>query len=95
MSSEGDGNFALTLVGEEGEQNQIRITAQNTGVRVDALSYDPETNSADSSNQIIAGTDAEMYIDGVFVSRDSNNVDDLINGISISLNKVSSLMLQP
>ena len=86
----GDGNFALTLVGEEGEQNQIRITAQNTGVRVDALSYDPETNSADSSNQIIAGTDAEMYIDGVFVSRDSNNVDDLINGISISLNKVST-----
>ena len=86
----GDGNFALTLVGEEGEQNQIRITAQNTGLRVDALSYDPETNSADSSNQIIAGTDAEMYIDGVFVSRDSNNVDDLINGISISLNKVST-----
>ena len=86
----GDGNFALTLVGEEGEQNQIRITAQNTGARVDALSYDPETNSADSSNQIIAGTDAEMYIDGVFVSRDSNNVDDLINGISISLNKVST-----
>ena len=86
----GDGNFALTLVGEEGEQNQIRITAQNTGARVDALSYDPETNIADSSNQIIAGTDAEMYIDGVFVSRDSNNVDDLINGISISLNKVST-----
>ena len=86
----GDGNFALTLVGEEGEENQIRITAENTGVRVDALSYDPETNSADSSNQIIAGTDAEMYIDGVFVSRDSNTVDDLINGVSISLNKVSS-----
>ena len=86
----GDGNFALTLVGEEGEENQIRITAENTGVRVDALSYDPETNSADSSNQIIAGTDAEIYIDGVFVSRDSNTVDDLINGVSISLNKVSS-----
>lgn len=86
----GDGNFALTLVGEEGEENQIRITAENTGVRVDALSYDPETNSADSSNQIIAGTDAEMYIDGVFVSRDSNSVDDLINGVSISLNKVST-----
>ena len=86
----GDGNFALTLVGEEGEENQIRITAENTGVRVDALSYDPETNSADSSNQIIAGTDAEMYIDGVFVSRDSNTVDDLINGVSLSLNKVST-----
>ena len=86
----GDGNFALTLVGEEGEENQIRITAENTGVRVDALSYDPETNSADSSNQIIAGTDAEMYIDGVFVSRDNNTVDDLINGVSISLNKVST-----
>ena len=86
----GDGNFALTLVGEEGQENQIRITAENTGVRVDALSYDPATNSADSSNQIIAGTDAEMYIDGVFVSRDSNTVDDLINGVSISLNKVST-----
>ena len=86
----GDGNFALTLVGEEGEENQIRITAENTGARVDALSYDPETNSADSSNQIIAGTDAEMYIDGVFVSRESNTVDDLINGVSISLNKVST-----
>jgi len=86
----GDGNFALTLVGEEGEENQIRITAENTGVRVDALSYDPETNSADSSNQIIVGTDAEMYIDGVFVSRDSNTVDDLINGVSLSLNKVST-----
>ena len=86
----GDGNFALTLVGEEGQENQIRITAENTGVRVDALSYDPATNSADSSNQIIAGTDAEMYIDGVFVSRDSNTVDDLINGVSLSLNKVST-----
>ena len=31
-----------------------------------------------------------MYIDGVFVSRDSNTVDDLINGVSISLNKVST-----
>jgi len=86
----GDGNFALTLVGEEGAENQIRITAENTGTRVDGLSYDPETNGADSSNEIIAGTDAEMYIDGVFVSRDNNQVDDLINGVSISLNKVST-----
>ena len=86
----GDGNFALTLVGEEGEENQIRITAENNGVEEDQLSYDPATNSADSSNEIIAGTDAEMYIDGVFVSRDSNNVDDLIDGVSISLNKVST-----
>ena len=72
--------------------NKTRSGSQheNTGVRVDALSYDPETNIADSSNQIIAGTDAEMYIDGVFVSRDSNTVDDLINGVSISLNKVST-----
>ena len=86
----GDGNFALTLVGQEGAENQIRITAENSGTRVDGLSFDPETNSADSSNEIIVGTDAEMYIDGVFVSRDSNKVDDLINGVSLTLNKVST-----
>jgi len=86
----GDGNFALTLVGTEGAQNQIRITAENSGIRNDDLSYDPQTNAADAPHEIIEGTDAEMYIDGVFVSRDSNMVDDLVSGVSITLNKLST-----
>ena len=86
----GDNNYALTLVGEEGANNQIRITAENNGVRLDNLSFDPGTNAADTSNQIIAGTDSEFYIDGVVVTRERNNIDDLINGVSITLNKESS-----
>lgn len=86
----GPGDFALTLVGQEGEQNQIRITADSSGVREDDLSYDPNTNSADASHQIVAGTDAEMYLDGVLVTRDTNNIDDLVSGVSFTLNKLST-----
>lgn len=54
------------------------------------LNFDPETYTAEAAYQVIAGVDAQFSLDGVAITRDTNNVDDLMSGVSLTLKKVTT-----
>ena len=54
------------------------------------LNFDPENYAADASYQVISGQDAEFTLDGVDISRDTNEIEDLLSGVSLTLNKVTT-----
>ena len=60
------------------------------GAIVPSLNYDPENYSADSTHQVAAGVDAQFTLDGVSITRSTNEIDDLLDGVTITLNKTTT-----
>ena len=85
-----DGNYALSVVSQTGADNQMRVLATNGGATVSALNFDPETTAADTGNLVNFGQDAQFTLDGVTITRDTNEVEDLVNGVKITLNETTS-----
>ena len=85
-----DGNYALSVVSETGSDNQMRVLATTGGATVSALNFDPETTAADIGNLVNFGQNAQFTLDGVTITRDSNEVEDLVNGVKITLNETTS-----
>ena len=79
----GENSYGLSLMSPTGEARQMRVSALSGGLTVDSLSYNDLT--VHNSKQITAGKDAEFTLDGLAVTRDTNLVDDIINGVSIEL----------
>lgn len=78
-------SYALSLMSPTGEAKQMRVSAFSGGVIVDPLSFNDKTKH--SLKEITAGQDANFTLDGLAVTRDSNNVDDIVNGVTIELKK--------
>ncbi len=73
----GDSQISLTLITNNEDGGSLdfgAITASTEG-------YDMQTT---------AGQDANVEIDGVGITRDSNTIDDVINGVTIDLARVES-----
>ena len=91
-----DTDYGLILTSELGTENQVRIQATSTSGAISNLSFDPATNGSDAANggdsqkQVTSATDASIDFNGVTVIRSSNQLTDLIPGVTISLNSVSS-----
>ena len=86
-----DNNYALTLRGPLGHDNQIRVQATPiVPLAASALNFDPENTASDSLKQATAGTNAIVTIDGVQITRPTNKVDDVIAGVSLELKSVST-----
>lgn len=86
-----DNNYALTLRGPLGYENQMRVQATPVAPSAtSALNFDPENTASDSLKQATAGTDAIVTIDGVQITRPTNTVDDVIAGVSLDLKSVST-----
>ena len=86
-----DNNYALTLRGPLGHDNQIRVQATPVApLAASALNFDPENTASDSLKQATAGTNAIVTIDGVQITRPTNKVDDVIAGVSLELKSVST-----
>ena len=83
-----DGVYALVIKSREGESHAMEITvtedASDTGLST--FGY----TSVNSSVETIAGLDAEFEIDGVSITRESNIVDDLVDGIELTLVSTTS-----
>lgn len=84
----GDGNFNLMIRSETGASNALRVTANETtpGSGLAGLDY----TSYDASKEVVAASDASFTLDGVTVTRQTNNIDDLFSGINITLSKTTS-----
>lgn len=77
------GNYALVFQATTGASNamQITVTEDNSSSSLDGLNY--TTYSA--TTQTVAGADAALTIDGVGITRTSNTITDLIDGVTLSL----------
>lgn len=82
-----EGSFSLTVKGLEGADNAIRVTASPTGATgADLARFD---TTAGNAQQVQAAQDAQLRFDGIEVSRASNRIGDLIDGVTLTLNQVS------
>lgn len=81
----GDGTFSLGLVSEVGAKSALRLSVQADAAQPGLTALDMTTGAAD--HQVQGASDALLEIDGFFVSRPSNQITDLIPGMTITLDK--------
>jgi flagellar hook-associated protein 2 len=79
-----DGQSQLLLTAPSGAKNAIEITADA------ALSQFDFNNGSSNLLQTQAAADASLKVNGLEVSRETNDIDDVIQGLSFTLNKQST-----
>lgn len=93
---EDGGSYKLLMTAPSGAQNEIEITVAEDGGSPtnndasDLSRFAFNTNPASSqltANQ--AGQDASLKVNGLLVSRESNKIDDVIEGLDFTINKLS------
>ena len=83
--------YSLSVRSPMGASNQMRFQTTSTSPpAVSSLSFDPDSNSGDASREAAAGQDAIFSIDGLNVTRPTNTIDDVVTGISLKLESVST-----
>ena len=85
-----EGNYALTLIGPSGADHQMRITSAGSSQTPPPLNYDPETHIEDARHFARAGQNAEFDFNGVAIIREHNEIEDLIAGVTLTLNAPTS-----
>ncbi|MEL6550178.1 MAG: flagellar filament capping protein FliD [Pseudomonadota bacterium] len=82
----GDGTFTLGVISETGAENALRISvdpAADPALQAFDFSADPAPVQAQAAGN------AELSLNGIAVTRASNQVDDLLPGVSLDLNAVT------
>ncbi|MDC3088916.1 flagellar filament capping protein FliD [Alphaproteobacteria bacterium] len=79
----GDGTYTLVLKSKDGKENALRVTATESPSGSGLSSIDNTTTNA--SKQKLAGTDAAFTVDGISLTRSSNNITDLFKGYNVNL----------
>ena len=79
----GDGTFTLVLKSQDGKENALRITATESPSGSGLSTID--NTSTNGSKQKLAGTDAAFTVDGISLTRSSNNITDLFTGYNVNL----------
>ncbi|NVO22092.1 flagellar filament capping protein FliD [Donghicola mangrovi] len=82
----GDGTFSLGLLADYGLKNAIRITATDdpaatTGASLSALDMTDQVEDV----QMQAASNAKLKVNGISIIRQSNEVDDIIPGVSFNI----------
>ena len=86
--NKGDGTYSLVVRTDTGVNKAVRITvSENASDR--GLS-EIDTTSDNASHQTTAATDANLIVDGVSVARDSNIINDLFEGFTMTLTETTS-----
>ena len=79
-------NYILALKSEFGAANEMKVTDNHASSPV----YAYDTTDGPQMTQRVSGTDSSFTIDGVSMTRSSNSIDDLFNGMTLELMKTSS-----
>ena len=85
---EKEGQYALVVQSSFGAANamQISVTEDDASTSLDSLAY----TSYNSEIEKVAATDSAFTVDGVSVTRSTNSVTDVIDGVTLSLNGTTS-----
>ena len=80
--------FALSIKGENGEANSLRISVSGDAAVKDLLAYNPASSNSPTAKgltQAAAAQDAVAVIDGEEVKSASNTLKDTIKGLDLTL----------
>jgi flagellar hook-associated protein 2 len=81
-------SYSLMVKSTTGLDNAIQIvateTVSNTGLA------DLDYSSYDSNVELVAATDASFSLDGIEITRDTNTVTDLLDGMTLTLNNATT-----
>ena len=80
--AKGDGTFSLSVMSEFGAKNALRLTASSGGPT--------EFDTYDGGNEITAAQDAVLLANGITISRETNSISDIIAGVTLTLNEVTT-----
>ncbi len=78
-------NYMLALKSEFGAANEMKVTDNHASSPV----YAYDTTDGAQMTQRVSGTDSSFTVDGVSMTRSSNSIDDLFNGLTLELMKTS------
>ena len=91
--NDGDGFRLLINSAEEGAENSLQISVEDTGdlnntdsSGLSAFSFD---GNATNLQQTIAAQDANLTVNGLFITSDSNSITGVIEGVSLDLNEIT------
>jgi flagellar hook-associated protein 2 len=81
-------SFNLMIKASTGLDNAIQVVATETvsGTGLADLDY----SSYDSDIELVAAQDASFTLDGINITRETNNITDLLDGMSLTLNASTS-----
>ncbi len=76
-----------------GNDNNIRIKVNDNdgsdqdGSGLSVFAYEPDNaqGAGINMNEVVATQNAELNVDGIFISRSSNEIDDVIDGLTLNL----------
>ena len=80
--AKGDGTFSLSVMSEYGAENALRLTASSGGPT--------DFDTTDGGNEITAAQDAELIVNGITISRETNSISDIVAGTTLTLNEVTT-----
>jgi flagellar hook-associated protein 2 len=71
-----------------GQSNSMKITTTDAGLTA-LLGQDPGSNTGQNLSETITAQNAQLTVDGVAVSKTSNSVSDVIQGVTLNLLKTN------
>ncbi|WP_295401273.1 flagellar filament capping protein FliD [uncultured Thiocystis sp.] len=81
-----DGQYQLLLTSPSGESNAMQITVDDPSLN--AFAFNATTFADVTETQ--QAQDAELKVNGLTVVRENNAIDDVIDGLAFTVNKVST-----
>jgi len=84
-----DDDYSLMIKSELGEHKQLQIVARDSlNAEISELNFESPATS-DSSKQVVQGGNASFTLDGATITRSTNTIDDLIDGVTLELKATS------
>lgn len=85
---EADNQYALVIQSSFGAANaiQLAVTEDDASTSLDSLAY----TSYSSSKEKVAATDAAFTVDGVAITRSTNTITDVLDGVTLTLSGTTS-----
>lgn len=89
----GDGTFSLGLTTQTGVANAVRISVApdaSYGAGETILLSEFDTATTNTAKEVQAAQNALLSVNGIAITRESNTIDDAIDGITLSLRDVTT-----
>jgi flagellar hook-associated protein 2 len=81
------GTYSLMVKSLLGSNHELKINSKLSGSNVNVLKYDlTDTSLSDAATEVVAGQNATFAVDGITITRETNTVTDLFNGVNLTLN---------
>lgn len=83
--------FSLVVKSISGVDNAMQFTSELNNSEVATLKYDPSNSGiSDVGGQTLAAANSIFTLDGVSLTRSTNVIDDVVSGVELSINSISS-----